>query len=153
MFMTRGEHNFLCYSRTSLLRTSLGLTNAVLNWEVSGLQRSNWMEMTNLGLKFGALNREVSSWQWCPLREIPLYFHWTLPHQNRCELSKFIKYWPCVEHFIYWYICTCTYFKDNLNLWNVINLLNFFLCSVFVSLLFPFPADRLFTGYFSNHWL
>jgi hypothetical protein len=30
--------------------------------------------MNNLGLKFGVLNREVSSWQRCPLREIPLYF-------------------------------------------------------------------------------
>jgi hypothetical protein len=31
------------------------------------------MEMTNLGLKIGVLN-EVSSWQRCPLREVPLYF-------------------------------------------------------------------------------
>jgi hypothetical protein len=29
--------------------------------------------MTNLGLKFGVLNREVSSWQMCLLREVPLY--------------------------------------------------------------------------------
>jgi hypothetical protein len=38
-----------------LLWTPLGLINAVLNWEVSWLQRSNWMEITNLGLKFGVL--------------------------------------------------------------------------------------------------
>jgi hypothetical protein len=31
------------------------------------------MEITNLELKFGVLNREVSSWQRCPLREVPLY--------------------------------------------------------------------------------
>jgi hypothetical protein len=31
------------------------------------------MEVTNLGLKFGVLNRAVSSWQRCPLSEVPQY--------------------------------------------------------------------------------
>jgi hypothetical protein len=48
----------------------LGLTTAVLNWEVS-----KWIEMTHLGLSRecgGVLNGEVSFWQKCLLREIPL---------------------------------------------------------------------------------
>jgi hypothetical protein len=31
------------------------------------------MEMTNLGLKYCVLNREMSSWQRCLLRKVPLY--------------------------------------------------------------------------------
>jgi hypothetical protein len=52
-----------------LLRTPLGLRNAVLIREV------NLNEKTNLGLKFGTcvLDREMSSWQRSPLREVPLY--------------------------------------------------------------------------------
>jgi hypothetical protein len=36
-------------------------------------QRSKWIEMTNLGLSVGVLNREVSSRQRYPLRVVPLY--------------------------------------------------------------------------------
>jgi hypothetical protein len=43
----------MLYSRTSVLRTPFRLKNAVLKWEVSGLQMSNLIEMTNLGLKVG----------------------------------------------------------------------------------------------------
>jgi hypothetical protein len=53
---------WLCNSRTCiLLRTALGLTNAGLNWVVSWLQRSNWIEITNLALKRVILLGEVSA--------------------------------------------------------------------------------------------
>jgi hypothetical protein len=29
--------------------------------------------MTTLGLRISVLSRKVSSWQWCPLREVPLH--------------------------------------------------------------------------------
>jgi hypothetical protein len=75
----------------SLLRTPLGLTNAVLNWKVSRLQRLIWMKMTNLGLRFAVLNREVSSCQRCPLRKVPLY--WA---NFQTRLGPFIRYLPCL---------------------------------------------------------
>jgi hypothetical protein len=46
-------------------------------WEASLLRRSKWLEMTNLGLNYGGLiNREMSSWQRCPLGPTVLVLVW-----------------------------------------------------------------------------
>jgi hypothetical protein len=77
----------------------LGLTNAVLTWEVSGLQRSNWMEMTNLGLKFDVITLSVNyrarnSWQhprhllWCP-SQLPWCHAYFLVLQGKSFFSIF----------------------------------------------------------------
>jgi hypothetical protein len=48
---------------------TIGTEKCWLNLGVSWLQRSNSMEIANLGLKFDVLNREVSSSQMCSLLE------------------------------------------------------------------------------------
>jgi hypothetical protein len=73
-------------SGTERVKGTLGNEECCPNWEVSWLQRSNWKEMTILGLKFGVLNEEVSSWQRCPLlRKIPLY------EEDDCALPRLLR--------------------------------------------------------------
>jgi hypothetical protein len=47
--------------------------------------------MTNLGLNIGVLNREVSSWQMCPLREVPLYFQCLIKFMIKSDRKLFLK--------------------------------------------------------------
>jgi hypothetical protein len=58
----------------------MGLTTALL--EVK-------MNRNDLGLNVGVLNREMSSWQRCPLREVPLYYD-----GERCSTGIYLPVLP-----------------------------------------------------------
>jgi hypothetical protein len=93
-------------SVAAILRTPLGLPTAVLNWDVSWSQTSKWIEMTNLGLNIGVLNREVSSWQWCPMREVNrMPWHCAVLIETTAEEWKQIDFywviWSNVRKYMY----------------------------------------------------